>query len=83
MADILTFEQFNSKTEFGYPNFLFHKILFLCIGNCLGEFKKFLSSEKNFIRNNHVSLILNIFTRENFFKLAQIISYAKRKSFMK
>ena len=68
---------------FGYPKFLFHKTLFLCIGNYLGEFKKILSSEKKFIRNNHVYLILNIFTQENFFKLAQTISYAKRKSFMK
>ena len=70
--DILTFEQF-----------LFHKTLFLCIGNYLVEFKKILSSEKNLGRNNHVYLILNIFTRENFFKLAQIIFYTNRKRFMK
>ena len=49
----------------------------------MGKFKKIYSSEKSFIRDNHVYLILNVSTRENFFKLAQIISYAKRNSFMK
>ena len=71
------------KNEFGDPNFLFHETLSLCIGNYLGEFKKIFSSEKNFIKDNHVYLILNISTRGNFFKLTQIISYTKRKSLMK
>ena len=71
------------ENELGDPNFLFHKTLSLCIENYLGEFKKIPLSEKKIIRDNHVYIILNISTRENFFKLAQIISYTNRKSFMK